>query len=197
MKLKDRHQRYDTFGSWATIVAAIVLLLVAAPSYSKANGQCVNGRCRQVARQRVVTQQVIAQPVQYFVGAPARVEAVQQHALQSSPDWREYVEALGFKRGFEAAQSTGAEKLEQPKPSIAPVFLNRCASCHSGEDAKAGVFLDGSVDPRNFDPTKQLAILRATYGETMPPQDPLDESELSQLFAFMLSPETPKGGDPR
>lgn len=110
--------------------AAILLALIPATA---------SAQCGQFFRQRVVVQHhaaaVVAVPqVSYFVGAPVRLEALVQQALRADPQYEE------FRQWKLRAPQREAIKVEPTYPMLAA----KCARCHSGDQPKGGVTLDGT-----------------------------------------------------
>lgn len=107
------------------IVAFLSIALVAAPLHA--------GNCGLLYRQQVVQQvyaaPVIAAPVYYSVG-----QNIQEDAL---------AERIAAKVAlkFQALQAAPI----QAQHAKATLLSAKCARCHSGDNAKGGVVLDGSV----------------------------------------------------
>lgn len=118
-----------------------------------------SAQCGQFFRQRVVVQHhaaaVVAVPqVSYFVGAPVRLEALVQQALRADPQYEE------FQKWKLRAPQREAIKVE---PTY-PLLQAKCARCHSGDQPKGGVTLDGTRPvPAEFALTS-LRMLRDRKG---------------------------------
>lgn len=175
--------------------------------------------CRPAVKvQRVVhhaaVQQVVATPVYYQVGAHVQ----QQAQFHTTPEYDELLELRGFRAGVEAAtrqQQTepqsdappvegttqDAPAAPSPTPAVTDAFADRyptlartCARCHTGDDPKGGVWLDGT-DP--LDDDELAAIARAVVNGRMPkghaPLEPQTEYDLLvELFTewdVLPSPE--------
>lgn len=112
------------------VVAVMAVLLPATAS----------AQCGQFFQQRVVVHQqaaaIVSVPqVSYFVGAPIRVEALVQQALRADPEYQ----------AFQRWKLQGPEaQRESLKVETYPLLAAKCAKCHSGDQPKGGVTLDGS-----------------------------------------------------
>ena len=106
-----------------------------------------SAQCGQFFRQRVVVQHhaaaVVAVPqVSYFVGAPVRLEALVQQALRADPQYEEFRrwKLQGPQAQREPHPAREAIKVEPTYPQLQA----KCARCHSGDQPKGGVTLDGT-----------------------------------------------------
>lgn len=173
------------------IVAFALAMLFAADASACDRCGLFGNRCAFKQVQAVVHQPIYAQPyaVNYFVGAPIRVEALVTQALRSDPDYAEF-------QKFRQWKSTATGDVVAPSQPLtgAPALLikTKCASCHTGDDAAGGLILDGSV-----------AISDATYrrfsrmymlGEKVPKKmqpllSSLKDAEGSAILAELLKME--------
>lgn len=98
--------------------------------------------------------------INYFVGAPIRIEALIAEALRNDPEYQELqkLKALKQRKWYETPENQvphedGWEDYVRPLGSIRPdgelvphlLLKEKCASCHSGAKPKGGLFLDGEA----------------------------------------------------
>ena len=150
-----------------------------------------NNRCAFKQVQAVVAQPIYAQPyaVNYFVGAPIRVEAIVQQALRADPQWQEFQQ---FKE-WQALQAHPAEAT--PQAVSASLIAAKCASCHSGPKPAKGLVLDGETAVTC---EQKLAAMKAVRDGVMPPPNKaaaLSPEEKGDLLSELLDLPT-IGGDP-
>lgn len=177
----------------ALIVAAIAMMFLGILSAQRANAGTV---CR--IKQQAIVQQVVAQPVYYAIGQSLRQEATATYGFRQSDEYIELQQLRGYKAGVEAvtisvagsssplqdapghpAQPEGGPTTPPPAPSSAPqqpaapaksVLQQTCAKCHSGENPKGDIWLDGSVSLQGPDAAvKRDAIVAAIRTGHMPP----------------------------
>jgi mono/diheme cytochrome c family protein len=141
-----------------------------------------------------------------FVGAPIRQAAQETYAHKLDGSYAamssELRELRAFKEGVEIgvrarsevppAEATG----EVPPPAAAPVsdFATRyptlaakCSKCHTGDEPKGGVWIDGT-DP--FDAEDQAAIATQIINERMPKGKPLEaQDQFNALVELFLEDE--------
>lgn len=140
------------------------------------------GVCRTCVKQQVVAPYIQPQ-VQYFVGAPLRQQAVQTY----QDNYQEFQQ-------FRAWQQNQRQQLQappqvhdcptcNPQPQLAPeqhsVIKQNCSKCHSGDNPKGDLWLDGTV-PLNAE--KRDRIMRKIYQGKMPPKNPLDDETLNLMI---------------
>lgn len=209
-------------GDLAIVLGGMAVMLWLLGCSSASAAPCRVCRAPAVKVQRVVhhaaVQQVVATPVYYQVGAHVQQQA-QFHAL---PEYDELLELRGFRAGVEAAaaarQSTpgAAEAVDSdtaddpepmtepppPTPAVTEAFAARyptlartCARCHTGDDPKGGIWLDGT-DP--LDDDELAAIARAVVNGRMPkghaPLEPQTEYDL--LVELFLEERLPEPVEP-
>ena len=177
------------------LILAVAVLSLASPP--PVTAQCRNGVCRQVVKQQVVQQPAfIQQPVAYRVGSYVQQQAVATASLRQSDEYIELQQLRGFRAGVEAMlqqqQATLPVEVEPPPAEEHarkfPTLVANCAKCHSGDEPKAGLWLDGSVDittPAHAETRDRL--LREIYNNRMPPKGGLTDERfgavLSELYA--------------
>lgn len=120
--------------------------------------------CNQFFRaQHHQRQQIVVQHVNYFVGAPIRVEAIVERKLRKDPDWQAFQEFKAFRAGQRTAK-------EEPVKT-AGLLKSNCGRCHTGSEPAASLILDGTQPIENVTVTKILSWLGGVEkpaGETMP-----------------------------
>lgn len=74
---------------------------------------------------------------------------------------------------------------EAPLPSpVYPTLAARCASCHSGEEPKGSIWLDGTVDLTGEDASQQRdAIVKALWLGHMPPEAPASDADVGKILS--------------
>jgi hypothetical protein len=163
-------------------LVAIALTLITAPAFA--------GHPCRVVQQQVVQPVYYPQQISYFVGAPVRVEAIVQKTLRDDP---EYAELQKFK-AWKSLASGQTVAPEAPDGSPALTIKTRCASCHSGPNAKGGVTLDGTqaVDDATFRAFSRMYLTGADVPKAMQPlMAKLTADEGSAVLAELLKLEKP------
>lgn len=205
-------------GDLAIVLGGMAVMLWLLGCSSASAAPCRVCRAPAVKVQRVVhhaaVQQVVATPVYYQVGAHVQ----QQAEFHTLPEYEELLELRGFRAGVEAATRQHAEPQSDappvegttqdapaapsPTPAVTEAFAARyptlartCARCHTGDDPKGGIWLDGT-DP--LDDDELAAIARAVVNGRMPkghaPLEPQTEYDL--LVELFLEERLPEPVEP-
>lgn len=174
------------------LIAMVAISFLSFPADACERCGLFGNRCAFKQVQAVHVQQVVAPlvypQVNYFVGAPIRVEAIVQQALRADPGYAEYQK---FK-AWQAGQSQQQAKPEAPMPSL-PVepqpatqfamLTAKCSQCHSGDSPKKGLLLDGTAKLT----CEQMAkAMKAIQSGTMPPKAKLTPEESGYIFQDLL-----------
>lgn len=150
--------------------AIILLLLMLCASSALAGGP-------HYARQQAFQHHYQPYVINWFVGAPVRVEALVQKALREDKDWQEFQQ-------FKTWKALAAEAHEPPDlPGPQPARLFACAQCHSGDKPKGGLLLDGSAP---LTAAQALKAMRMVQLGEMPPKKKLTAEEAGQVFSDLL-----------
>lgn len=177
------------------VLRFLVALLVVGCFFdsAKACERCglFGNRCALKQVQAVVAQPIYAQPyaVNYFVGAPIRVEAIVQQALRADPQWQEFQQ-------FKQWQTLRAHEPQATSQAVASSLIAaNCASCHSGAKPAKGLVLDGETAVTC---EQKLAAMKAVRDGKMPPPNKaaaLSPEAKGDLLSELLDLPT-IGGDP-
>lgn len=128
---------------WGTLVAVIAIVLCAPANASN---------CHHFFKQAVVAAPVYAAPVVYYqAGANIELESQIRKAVREE-----------LRAALIAPQAQ-----QQTAPPQKPTAFAKCISCHSGQNAKGGVILDGTarVDCHTYARWGEIAGI----GENVPP----------------------------
>lgn len=191
------------------LAALLVVAWMAGCCLTASASDCV------VCRRQVVVQHalpIVQTPAYYQVGAQIQQESVDTAAFRHSPEYADYLRLQGYvqrvqeERGelpppAEEADATPPAPLpepaaDEPTPATTADFVKRyptiaakCARCHSGDEPKGGLWLDGSVPLDGPEAAvKRDAIVRETFLGTMPKNGPLEDAEFGRLLAELYPP---------
>ena len=147
-----------------------------------------------VYRAQQIVAQPYAAPIYYQIGQSVQREAVDTLQFRHSEEYIELQQLRGFKAGVEAVTASGDRPSspaglatkggDNPAGAEQPASMLKatCAKCHSGDEPKGDLWLDGTVPLDGPDAAvKRDAIVRAIRTGHMPPKLPEGER---------LSPET-------
>lgn len=156
-----------------TYILTLLVLLTVQSSCSAglfASRMLVSNNCAPIFQsqiQRVISHsanfvqhsQAVFPTVNYFVGAPIRLQALVKQELQADPLYNEFQEFKRFQqyqqqRQLSPLQST-TRQLDQP---ISLVEKN-CAKCHSGPSPKGEFSIDGQFTAIERDIAARMVIL--------------------------------------
>jgi hypothetical protein len=158
-------------------LAAVLVLLCVVPADA--------GHCRVAVKQVALVKQVVAYPqVNYFVGAPVRVESLVQKALRDDPSYAEFQRF----RQWQSLQH-GSTPLERSTADVpaSGLIAAKCATCHSGATPKGGLLLGGGAP---LDAETTLKAMRMIQDGKMPPKGGLTPDEAGGLFGELLELST-------
>ena len=149
---------------------------------------------------------LLPQSVNYFVGAPVRVEALVQRALAADPEYRAYRQFKVWQAAQAATQR--AASVDRPTPAAAvrdlaaepldpavfarPLIRANCIRCHAGEKPKGGFDLSGPLSAKQI-----VEAQRKVYSREMPPAKAgvLSTAEQSAILRELLG-VTPQRSPP-
>lgn len=169
----------------------IALLLCASSADACDRCGLFGNRCAFKQVQAVHVQQlaapIIYPQVNYFVGAPIRVEAIVQKSLQENPEYAEFQRFRAWKQELERKPTVG-EPLNKPTeniPQIIPTSLLtiKCGTCHGGDAPKKGLLLDGTA---KLNCEQVLKAMKAIQSGAMPPKNKLTPEEAGNVFHELL-----------
>lgn len=120
--------------------------------------------------------------VNYFVGAPVRVEAIVQKALRDDTEYAEFKRFKQWQAG-QANQQTVAQAPALPPPGNvdSTAWRNHCIRCHSGENAKGHFRLDVPLDADSL-----LLAMQKVKDGSMPPKKLLTAAERCDVLLGLL-----------
>jgi hypothetical protein len=203
--MKRHYKLYiSDFIAWGMLCLLIAMLTNCSPA---SGGEVCRGG---VCKQRVVAHQVAYQAfpkVYYAVAANLQQQAVETHQFRASDEYGEYLELKAWRAGFEAARQptnnyqkqeelTAPEEIPpqdqqpeppQPSPELSfsgryPAIETHCMRCHTGDNPKGGVWLDGSVDLSGPEAAeKRDTIMAQVWNGHMPKGKTLDDEALSDI----------------
>lgn len=188
----------------ASIIVILVCLAAALGCGGEAYGACPDGTIcstRVDAKANIFTQPILAQPVQYQVGGHLQQQASATYQFRHSEEYQQLQFLKGFYEGVQSQKSSTVLPVKQAaqEPLAGeqytksfPTIVKHCASCHSGDNPKAGLWLDGSVDLRSPEAAaKRDKILRSVYNGTMPKnKGPLDDATFGSIFEELYAEPT-------
>jgi hypothetical protein len=168
------------------VLAVLAMLACAAPAFA-------GHPCRVVQQVHHAHHAAYVAPVSinYFVGQPIREQAIVQKTLRDDP---EYAELQRFKQWKSLANGQPVAP-EAPDGSPALTIKAKCALCHSGQNAKGGITLDGTqaVDDATFRSFSRMYLTGADVPKAMQPlMAKLTADEGSAVLAELLRLEAVK-----
>lgn len=203
--MRDR-QLWSTVALAATIV--ILLAVLAIPSRGATCQVCRNPVVKQLAVQQHLA---AVAPVYYQVAPYLQQEAAATQQLRQSDEYIELQQLRGFRAGVEAAarvhgspapvtpaapaakEAPAALEPEPGQPAASafadryPTIAANCTRCHTGDDPKGALWLDGTVTLEGPDAaTRREAIARAVINDQMPDGRPLDHQTKYNLLTELL-----------
>ena len=141
-----------------------------------------------VYRAQQIVAQPYAAPVYWQIGQSVQREAVDTLQFRQSNEYIELQQLRGFKAGVEAVTASGDRPSspagiatkggDNPAGAEQPASMLKatCAKCHSGDEPKGDIWLDGSVPLDGPDAAaKRDAIVGAVRTGKMPPNLPEGE----------------------
>lgn len=123
--------------------------------------------------------------VQYFVGAPVRLEA-------AAARYADALELAEFRSWRRSQAGPPTDNRLPPPPGVqaatAGLLAAKCARCHAGADPAGRLVLDGSkrVALRDFERAASMLASRSGPGEMAATLQQLTEAEAGQLLAELL-----------
>lgn len=155
-------------------LAAVVAAMIALPALA---GDChPPAAVAKIVTQSAVTYQYAAEParVLFLVGAPYRAAVI---AAKHDED-REAIEEAKLLRKFrEFLQSEQSQARSAVVKSA--VITEKCAKCHSAQNAAAGIVLDGS---KSLSAEEKASVMRSILSGEMPKDlKPLTDAERGQV----------------
>lgn len=193
MIAKDEEEKYEDQADSIIIragkVALLVIVLLLGASQVEACERCglFGNRCA-LRQHHIQVQQVLAAPViypqvNYFVGAPIRVEAIVQQALRNDPEYAAFQQFKLWRQGQPSALHKPADSIPEPIP--ASLLVAKCGACHGGDAPKKGLVLDGIT---KLSCQQALLCMQRINAGTMPPKDhpQLTPEEKGDLFQELL-----------
>lgn len=177
------------------LVAAVMSLAILSPAKACERCGLFGNRClvqKVQHAQAIVAQPLVYPSINYFVGAPVRVEALVTKALEADPQYAE------FQKFRQWQALTQAQRIAEPERAIATVLKAKCATCHGGATPKKGLLFDGSAP---LTAEQAIQAMRMVQAGKMPPPEKakLSAEEAGDVFSELLdlSKPVPKpGGDP-
>lgn len=176
------------------LIVIVCLLCGLAASQAAACQKCglFGNRCAFKQVQAAHVQQLVAAPivypqVNYFVGAPIRVEAIVQRSLQENPEYAEFQRFRAWKQELERKPTVG-EPLNKPIETIpqtipTSLLVARCSQCHSGDNPKGGLLLDGTAE---LTCDQALRAMKMVQAGKMPPKNKLTPEDAGGVFQDLL-----------
>jgi len=180
---------------WWDIALAVIVVVVVGLCYGALASIAGAATCKnhlQVAPSYIAP--LAAAPVYWQIGQSVQREAVDTLQFRHSDEYIELQQLRGFKAGVEAVTASGDRPSspaglatkggDNPAGADQPASMLKatCAKCHSGDEPKGDLWLDGTVPLDGPDAAvKRDAIVRAIRTGHMPPKLPEGER---------LSPET-------
>jgi mono/diheme cytochrome c family protein len=178
------------------VAGFLLLALCVTPASACERCGLFGNRCAFRQVQAVHVQQLVAAPViypqvNYFVGAPIRVEAIVQRSLQENPEYAEFQRFRAWKQALERKPTVGeplntpTETIPQTIPQTIPTSLltTKCGTCHGGDAPKKGLLLDGTA---KLNCEQVLKAMKAIQSGAMPPKNKLTPEEAGDVFHELL-----------
>lgn len=188
--------RWCLFMFVLAVAGFLLLALCVTPASACERCGLFGNRCAFRQVQAVHVQQLVAAPViypqvNYFVGAPIRVEAIVQRSLQENPEYAEFQRFRAWKQALERKPTVGeplntpTETIPQTIPQTIPTSLltTKCGTCHGGDAPKKGLLLDGTA---KLNCEQVLKAMKAIQSGAMPPKNKLTPEEAGDVFHELL-----------
>jgi uncharacterized membrane protein len=159
---------------------AVVAALIALPALA---GDCHPSAAvaKIVTQSQVIYQHAEPARVLFLVGAPYRAAVIASKHEES----REAIEEAKLLRKFRAFLQSEQEPARSAAKSA--VIAEKCAKCHSAQNAAAGIVLDGS---KSLSAEEKASVMRSILSGEMPKDlTPLTDEERGQVANFLFLTE--------
>lgn len=161
-------------------LAAVVAALIALPALA---GDCYQPAAvaKIVTQSQVIYQHAEPARVLFLVGAPYRAAVIASKHEES----REAIEEAKLLRKFREFLQSEKEPAQFVVKSA--VISEKCAKCHSAQNAAAGIVLDGS---KSLSAEEKASVMRSILSGEMPKDlTPLTDEERGQVAKFLFLTE--------
>jgi uncharacterized membrane protein len=162
-------------------LAAVVAAMIALPALA---GDCHPSAAvaKIVTQSQVIYQHAEPAGVLFLVGAPYRAAVIASKHEES----REAIEEAKLLRKFRAFLQSEQEPARSAVVKSA-VIAEKCAKCHSAQNAAAGIVLDGS---KSLSAEEKASVMRSILSGEMPKDlTPLTDEERGQVANFLFLTE--------